>query len=158
MNSSDIKDCNLTWLQVYALRLKQIKNNIFDLGRIGELYARKFLIKNHYFLVDSNWKSGFGEIDIIARKGDSLVFVEVKTRNAGFSALDAVDLEKQEKLIKLIDFYIERNLQKIKRLRIKNFRRDVIAISVLGRGWLKRKFEILHVEDAFWLPISLKFS
>lgn len=135
----------------WSLHFKQIKKNIFDLGRIGERCATKFLIKNHYFIIDRNWQVGFGEIDIVARKGNSLVFIEVKTRNEndGFRALDAVDLEKQEKLIKLIDFYIARNNQKIKRLRIKNFRRDVIAISVFGRSWLKRKFEILHVIDAF---------
>ncbi|OGT28583.1 MAG: YraN family protein [Gammaproteobacteria bacterium RBG_16_66_13] len=49
-------------------------------GRVGERRARQFLESAGLTILDANWRSPEGEIDIIAAEGDVLVFVEVKTR------------------------------------------------------------------------------
>lgn len=50
------------------------------LGRTGEVKAEKFLKKLGYKILAKNYKTVVGEIDIIAKDGDTVVFVEVKTR------------------------------------------------------------------------------
>ena len=49
-----------------------------SLGKLGERYAANYLIKHKYKLVESNFQSRFGEIDIIVKNKSYLVFVEVK--------------------------------------------------------------------------------
>ena len=49
-------------------------------GDIGENIACKYLIKNHYKILERNFKNSIGEIDIIARHKKEIVFVEVKSR------------------------------------------------------------------------------
>lgn len=51
-----------------------------ELGRWGEIIAAEFLRTEGYEIVDRGWRCPRGEIDIIARRGDSVAFVEVKTR------------------------------------------------------------------------------
>ena len=53
-----------------------------DFGKRGELLAAKLLKKDGYKIIEMNYRSRFGEVDIIAREGDVLVFVEVKTRSS----------------------------------------------------------------------------
>ena len=53
-----------------------------ELGRYSEDRAVGFLNANGYKILERNYKSVFGEIDIIAEEGDSLVFVEVKSRSS----------------------------------------------------------------------------
>ncbi len=57
-----------------------MKNLNFQTGKSGEEIARKHLIKNGYRIVQSNFRSRFGEIDIIATKDKKLAFVEVKLK------------------------------------------------------------------------------
>lgn len=52
-----------------------------EIGRMGERIAREYLLAQGYTLVEQNWRKGRAEIDIIAKEGDLLVFVEVKTRS-----------------------------------------------------------------------------
>ena len=51
-----------------------------DLGSVGEKLATKFLQRKGYKIIDRNFRSRLGEIDIIALEDDTLVFIEVKTR------------------------------------------------------------------------------
>ena len=51
-----------------------------DFGTLGEDIAVDFLRRKGYILLDRNWRSGHKEIDIVARQGDTVVFVEVKAR------------------------------------------------------------------------------
>ncbi|MEZ4984110.1 MAG: YraN family protein [Saprospiraceae bacterium] len=52
-----------------------------ELGKQGERMAANFLAANGYEILARNWRANRAEIDIIARQGDTLVFVEVKTRS-----------------------------------------------------------------------------
>lgn len=95
------------------------------LGNRGERAACQFLRRQGYQILSRNCRSQWGEIDIIARDGDWIVFVEVKTRssqNTGHPA-EAVHQRKQRQLTKLA-------LAWLKRRRLLNHRArfDVVAI------------------------------
>lgn len=80
-----------------------------ELGRRGEEAAAKFLDKRGYTILERNWKCFAGEADIIAQDGDSIVFVEVKTRRdckKGFPA-EAVNKEKRQKYEKIALAYLQ---------------------------------------------------
>jgi putative endonuclease len=72
-----------------------------ELGDIGEKLARNFIKKKGYKILDTNYRCREGEIDIIARKRDCLVFIEVRTKaSIGFgSPEESVTFAKKEKLI-----------------------------------------------------------
>lgn len=101
-----------------------------DLGRRGEEAAAKFLHRHGYDVVERNWTCPAGEADIIARVGEVLVFVEVKTRRGvshGFPA-EAVDEVKRERYRRIALAYLaERRLGEVP------LRFDVVSIVVSDR-------------------------
>ena len=75
--------------------------NTTHLGNIGEKAAYDYLVNNGYKVLKTNFKAAGGEIDIIAKKGKHLAFVEVKTRkdtSFGYGT-DAVNYYKQQRII-----------------------------------------------------------
>lgn len=108
------------------------------LGRAGEVKAVEFLKKKKYEILEKNFKTYLGEIDIIAKapEGD-IVFVEVKTRSDESFGLpcEAVDLKKQEKYIRVASEYLQR-----KKLTDEPCRFDVVEIE---------NGKINHIENAF---------
>ena len=82
-----------------------------EIGNEGEAIARDYLTQQGYTLVDTNWQYGHLEIDIIAQKGNTLVFVEVKTRSSA-AVLEpqmAVNQQKQRNIIRAANAYILKN-------------------------------------------------
>ena len=78
------------------------------LGKRGEEAAAKFLYSRGYEILERNWKCFAGEADIIAKDGQCLVFVEVKTRKdtrKGFPS-EAVNAEKREKYERIALAYV----------------------------------------------------
>ncbi len=96
-------------------------------GNLGEKIAQKLLIKNGYQIVTNNFRSKFGEIDIVATHKDTLVFVEVKTRTskAYGKAAEAVTPAKLSKIKKTGEYFSLLNPDMPKKLRI-----DVVAIDM----------------------------
>lgn len=84
------------------MNVKRIK------GDIGEEYTRKRLARKFYKILDTNYSCRFGEIDIIARKGKYICFVEVKTRsiNAVERPVTAVDYNKQRRILTTAQHYL----------------------------------------------------
>ncbi|NQX10030.1 YraN family protein [Microbacteriaceae bacterium VKM Ac-2855] len=71
-----------------------------ELGRRGEAFAARHLEAQGYEILDRNWRVREGELDIVARDGDALVVVEVKTRSSsryGYP-VEAIDREKARRL------------------------------------------------------------
>ena len=97
-------------------------------GDLGELIAAKFISSLGYKIIDKNFRGKFGEIDIIAKDGNSLVFIEVKKRiNSKFGTPEeAITKTKLKRIIKTIDYYLYRHdlSNNSNKIRI-----DVIAIS-----------------------------
>ena len=101
--------------------------NTREKGNIGEDKAVEFLIKNNYQIVTRNFYSRFGEIDIIAKKGEVLHFIEVKSGN-NFQPIYNVTYSKLQKIIKTLNLYL-------KKYKLNNpYQIDVITIH---RGEIK---------------------
>lgn len=111
-----------------------------DLGELGEQLAADFLIENNYEILERNWVSDKAEIDIIAKKGNVLAVVEVKTRSSIEFGLpqDFVKPKKIQLLIKAINQYVE-TIDYEPEIRF-----DIIAINKVNS-----KFNIEHIKDAF---------
>lgn len=79
-----------------------------EVGGKGELLAGNYLMKKGYEILATNWRWRKSELDIVARDGAWLVFVEVKTRQAGSPAdpEEAITLRKQKQLILGANGYI----------------------------------------------------
>ena len=82
-----------------------------SIGNIGEDIAVKWLVKNkNYNILDRNYSTGYGEIDIIAEDGKALVFIEVKFRNGtdfGYP-YEAVNKNKQCRICKAALQYVQK--------------------------------------------------
>lgn len=80
----------------------------YDTGRAGEEYAVAYLKGAGYEILCQNYRYRRAEIDILARKGDCLVVVEVKTRSAGFyeALSDSVSRKKIARLVKAADHFV----------------------------------------------------
>lgn len=82
-----------------------------SIGNIGEDIAVKWLVKNkNYNILDRNYSTGYGEIDIIAEDGKALVFIEVKFRNGtdfGYP-YEAVNKNKQRRICKAALHYVQK--------------------------------------------------
>jgi putative endonuclease len=92
-----------------AMEKKKNDHNI-SVGRGGEERARKYLEKLGYSIVETNYRTPRGEIDIIARQGGEIVFVEVKTRKSDRlgAPAEAVDQRKQARLRNLALSYLKK--------------------------------------------------
>lgn len=80
-------------------------------GRRYEVFAARYLCSRGYQILAQNFRCGQGEVDIIAREGKYLVFVEVKYRRnlgTGFPA-EAVDGKKQQRIRQAARYYLYRN-------------------------------------------------
>jgi putative endonuclease len=78
------------------------------IGKAGEDAAVQYLRRQGYHIVERNYRCRFGEIDLIARDGMTLAFIEVKTRRSQSlgPAAASVTLEKQRHLIKAAQLYL----------------------------------------------------
>jgi len=113
------------------------------LGRQGEDAAARYLEKNNYQILCRNYSCKLGEIDIVARERDVIVFVEVRSRssdNYGFPQ-ESITSRKKVKLRQLALHYL-----KSAGMTNANCRFDVIAVQLDGEGMLKK---LEHIENAF---------
>lgn len=76
------------------------------LGLKGEDKAQNFLIKQGFTIMQRNFHSKFGEIDIIACKDEILHFIEVKSTSKDYEASYRLDNKKYQKILKTINFYL----------------------------------------------------
>lgn len=96
-----------------------------DIGFEKEKEVVEYLKKLKYKIIETNFSTKFGEIDIITKNEDTIVFIEVKYRKTLYSGVpqEAVTFKKQQKIIKSAIIYIKQN-------NIKNdIRFDVVAID-----------------------------
>src|SRR5690349_9709900 len=102
------------------------------IGLQGERKAASYIRSLGYVIVRKNWRHPQGEIDIIARDGETLVFIEVKTRqkevDCYFPALDAIDIMKERKLMNLAKLFLRSSPSKIRRWKIRHYRFDAITV------------------------------
>ena len=113
-------------------------NNI-EKGKLGEEIASKYIISKGGKVIEQNYRTKIGEVDLIVKLNDELVFIEVKSRsniNYGYPS-EAVNYKKKRKIINVAKYYILEN--SLENLAI---RFDVIEI------YLKEN-KINHIVNAF---------
>jgi putative endonuclease len=100
-----------------------------ELGKKGENLALKTIRNMGYQDILQNYRCRLGEIDLIARDGDTLVFLEIKTRRTGSTAdaKEAVNARKRRQISKVALNYMKTNNCENTRARF-----DVVAISLVG--------------------------
>jgi putative endonuclease len=110
------------------------------LGARGEHEAARWLRRQGFRILVRGYRTPRGEVDLIAREGDTLVFIEVKTRRAGEPA-EAVTPEKQQRLTRAALHFLKRH-----RLLEERSRFDVVALV-----WpdTSRTPTIEHIRNAF---------
>ena len=113
---------------------KQIK------GQSGEILAKQFLLDHGYTILDTNWRFGHLEVDVIALKDDTLVFVEVKTRASdSLSAPElSVNMQKQRNIIRAANSYVVRNQYTY------DVRFDILTVVTTPQGP-----QLEHIADAY---------
>lgn len=106
------------------------------LGEYGERLAERYLTERGMAVVDRNWRCARGELDLVLRDGDCLVFCEVKTRRTERfgSPVEAVHPRKATRLRRLASAWLQEHQERPARIRI-----DVIGIlrPVEGKAVLR---------------------
>ncbi|HHI87563.1 MAG TPA: YraN family protein [Candidatus Cloacimonetes bacterium] len=112
------------------------------LSQFGEDTAAQFLEHKGYNIIERNYHSPYGEIDIICKKDDLLILVEVKARksHAYGAALDAITEQKREKIIKTAYHYLTKRELDIP------IRFDVITLEYDNK---RKDYELKHIKNAF---------
>ena len=101
-------------------------------GIVYEDAATKYLVKKGYKILERNFKTKFGEIDIIALEKDVLVFIEVKGgKDDLYDPAERADINKLKKVMRTAEFFINRYKGDFEEVRI-----DVISVN--------KKLEITH--------------
>ena len=97
-----------------------------DFGALGDKLAAAYLKQQHYKILKKNYKNKLGEIDIIARDGEEIVFVEVKTRSMSpyLGGQYAVDQRKQFHIMRTAAYFLD-----TKKIRLQP-RFDVLEMEV----------------------------
>lgn len=112
-----------------------------QIGRFGESAAAAHLQRAGYQIIARNWRCAKGEIDLVARYGPELVFVEVRTRRDTIPPAESVGRAKQRRLIALAQLY----LQAADADDSQSWRIDVIAVTIGGGGQVA---QLEHIQSA----------
>ncbi len=108
------------------------------MGRYGERVAARRLVEGGMVLVDANWRCELGEIDLVLRDGEVLVFCEVKTRSSAAYGhpLEAVGPDKGARLRRLAARWLEEHDVRPREIRV-----DLVGVLLGDRG----RPEVEHV-------------
>ena len=116
------------------------------IGREGEKYAADYLEEQGYVILDRNWMCGHKDLDIVAVKDGTLVFVEVKTRTGTDwgDPEDAVTDKKIRNIVHAADAYIRYRCLDM------DVRFDIISIIMDDTGY----YRVEHIKEAFFPPVE----
>ena len=117
-----------------------------ELGKKGEEIVREHLIFSGYKILDVNWRHGHKEIDVVARQGEEIVVVEVKTRLENYTVepWEAVTTSKIRNIVEVADAWL-----RIHQIDLET-RFDVISVVIKKDG----SHLLEHFEGAFIPPVN----
>lgn len=114
------------------------------LGDLGERFAAEHLERLGFAIVERNYRTRYGEIDLVAHDARTLVFCEVKTRRSGArSPFESLGSAKQRQVRRMATEWLA---ERRERPRAADLRFDAVAVSVDATGRLAR---LEHLEGAF---------
>ena len=117
-----------------------------ELGRLGEQLAAEHLIRRGFQIVERNYRTRWGELDIVAYDGRALIFCEVKARRLsapGRNPLESVHTRKRSKVRRMAGRWL---VERTDRPYADNVRFDAIGVTFDGAG---RLVALEHLEGAF---------
>jgi putative endonuclease len=118
--------------------------NAYELGRKGERIAQSYLERRGFKIISTNWRTSYGEADIVCQQDGEIVLVEVKTRLCLGKGRDdmpelAVDGQKQQRYRRMALYYMAEHPE------VSSARFDVIAINIVG----ERLAKLRHLVGAY---------
>lgn len=115
-------------------------SDIHQLGKSGEELAIAYYEKQNCTILETNWRFGHLEVDVIAENGDTIIFCEVKTRSSvSFGEPESfVTYQKQKNIIKAANCYVLR----------KNINKDV-RFDIISIVRANDDYKLTHIPDAF---------
>lgn len=118
--------------------------NSQEVGNRGEAVAALYYIKKGYQLLDHNFKTRMGELDLVLKKDNQLIVAEVKTRKeaCGYRPSEAVNQAKQKRIILAAKRYLQLNGYYEYTIRF-----DVVEVLIKSKGG----FDVHCIKDAFQL-------
>jgi len=124
-----------------------MKNLNYQTGKFGEDLARQYLIKKGYEILTSNFRSRFGEIDIIASKNNALIFVEVKLKIGEETGQpeEMINSKKISQIQKMAEIFLQNNSSLAKKFPL--WRIDAICIVLNPDGSSKRITHWKNISD-----------
>ncbi len=127
-------------------RLPVTRTTRQKLGDAGELLARRHLEDEGYLFIAANWSCPSGELDLVMRDGDVIVFVEVKTRRGERlgTAEEAVTVSKVERLLRAAEIYLASRPDMADLF----WRFDVIAVTLAPTGAVGRFTHLINAVHA----------
>lgn len=116
-------------------------------GKKAEEIAEKYFLSQGFEIVEKNFKTKVGEIDLIVKKKELLVFVEVKSTSLPqeFIPEEKIDLAKQKKILNSAKIFWVKNYKKFSK--IKEIRFDVVVVNLKNE-------ELKHYESAFFEEVN----
>lgn len=120
------------------------KINTKDIGNFGEKIAEEYLKEKGFITLTKNYTKRCGEIDIISKYENYIVFTEVKTRklNSMLTPVEAVTKSKIDKIFKTAYMYLNENKCELQP------RFDIVEVTVDTQNMTVK--EINHIENALW--------
>ena len=118
---------------------KAHKKETYDKGVWAEKYAAGYLVAKGYKILETRYKTQYGEIDIIIQKGNVIAFVEVKARRSIDEALESITPKIRERIGNAAQYYLSQNDEAA----FCDLRFDVIAI--------KPPLFLAHLDNAWYL-------
>ncbi len=113
-----------------------------ELGKQGERIAKNYLVNLGWIILETNWRYSKAEIDLIAKEGDVLVFLEVKTRSDNYfgEPEDFVAFKKEHLMASAASAYMEQIDHEWE------IRFDIIGIVMDNQ----QQYHLKHIKDAFF--------
>lgn len=118
-------------------------------GKFGEIAAARYLREKGYDIIDANYKTHYGELDLVAQKGSIIVFAEVKLRTSERfgSPISAVDYDKQKRIVSTSRYWKLSHPM----LGTYTYRYDVIEIFAKSEGGRMIVEKIVHHDRMYAL-------
>lgn len=112
------------------------------IGKMGEEWAVTYLIEKGYTIIERNFRCRQGEIDIIGKEKEELVFLEIKTRtNKKYGEpAEALNNIKKKHIIRTIEFYLYTNQLTNEQVRV-----DVIEVYIYN--YKRKNYTINHIQN-----------
>lgn len=113
----------------------------YKLGVDGEAYALDYVKAMGYKVLNTNWRFGKKELDIVGTKDNMLIVFEVKTRFGNYweEPKDAVVMRKQKNIIEAADAYVQKYDIDLE-----------VQFDIIGLVYNGKSFELEHIQDAFY--------